>query len=168
MRQSVHPMEANADGEKRQKLGTEDDEWQDVATENSSESVQPETTGYRGGPSFGLDPTTAPDFLTQDLSDGATGQGRNNTLKMNGTSAANGHELDEDDLDGAAEVLSPPQGGGGGNDFSVAKTGRLLTFADETGGNLVEMSYSNRTHYSKQAGPGTVQGAPKGGCCVIQ
>ncbi|KAK1934665.1 hypothetical protein P3T76_011274 [Phytophthora citrophthora] len=154
-------MDVNADGEKRHKIGGEDDEWQDVATENSSEGVQPETTdltGCRGGPSFSLDPTTAPDFMAQE----------DDTLKMNGASAANGHELDEDDLDRAAEVLPPPQGGGGGNDYSAAKTGRMLTFADETGGNLVEMSYSSRTHYSKQAGPGAVQGVPKGGCCVIQ
>eukprot|EP00644_Phytophthora_capsici_P015558 jgi/Phyca11/127512/e_gw1.70.173.1 len=127
MRPSVHPMDVNADGENRPKIGVEDDEWQEVATENSS-----------------------------------------NTVKLNGTSIANEHELDEDNLDGAAEVPVPPQGGGAGNDYSAAKTGRLLTFADETGGNLVEMSYSNRTHYSKQAGPGAMQGVPKGGCCAIQ
>ncbi|KAJ8561723.1 hypothetical protein ON010_g7959 [Phytophthora cinnamomi] len=173
-------MEANADGEKRRKLGVEDDDWQDLATENSSESVQPETTdhspapgGYRG-PTFGDDPTTAPDFMTQDNTPNdelpqasrpplVTGS---SNAKVNGTSDANGHEFEEDDIDGAAEVLPTPQTGAG--EFSVAKTGRLLTFADETGGSLVEMNYSNRTHYSKQAGPGTVQGVPKGGCCVIQ
>ncbi|EGZ25429.1 hypothetical protein PHYSODRAFT_482700 [Phytophthora sojae] len=124
MRQSVHPMEANADGDKRRKLGMEDDDWQDLATENSSESV-------------------------------------------NGTSDPNAHEFEDDDIEGAAEVLhAAPQTGG--NEYTVTKTGRQLTFADETGGALVEMNYSNRTHYSKQAGPGTVQGVPKGGCCVIQ
>ncbi|KAG1692364.1 hypothetical protein DVH05_025531 [Phytophthora capsici] len=166
-------MDVNADGENRPKIGVEDDEWQEVATENSSDGVQPETTdhnsaGYRGGPSFSLDPTTASDFVAQDVKYGATLVERSNTVKLNNTSIANEHELDEDNLDGAAEVLVPPQGGGAGNDYSAAKTGRLLTFADETGGNLVEMSYSNRTHYSKQAGPGAMQGVPKGGCCAIQ
>ncbi|POM73178.1 Hypothetical protein PHPALM_9999 [Phytophthora palmivora] len=125
MRQSVHPMEANSDGEKR-KLGVEDDDWQDVAMENASQSV-----------------------VT-----------RNSNPKVE-------TNFEEDELEGAAEVLSPPQSGGG-NDFSAVKTGRLLTFADETGGSLVEMNYSNRTHYSKQAGPGAIQGVQKGGCCVIQ
>jgi hypothetical protein len=171
MRQSVHPMEATADGEKRNKL--EDDDWQELATENSSESVQPETTdharGYRG-PSFGDDPTTAPDF--GDSPDDAPPPvarpslvTRSSNLKVNGTSDAKGHEF-EDDIEGGAEVLPPAQVGGA--EVSTTKIGRLLTFGDETGGALVEMNYSNRTHYSKQAGPGAVQGAPKGGCCVIQ
>lgn len=180
MRQSVHPMEANADGDKRRKLGMEDDDWQDLATENSSESVQPETTdhshtaNYRG-PTFNDDPTTAPDFMTQDnsLSNDLPQAARpplvtkNSNAKVNGTSDPNAHEFEDDDIEGAAEVLhAAPQTGG--NEYTVTKTGRQLTFADETGGALVEMNYSNRTHYSKQAGPGTVQGVPKGGCCVIQ
>ncbi|GMF16441.1 unnamed protein product [Phytophthora fragariaefolia] len=158
----------------------EDDDWQDLATENSSESVQPDSSdhshlpgGYRG-PSFEDDPTTAPDFVTQDkiLNDDQPQAARpplvtrSSSTKVNGTSDANGHEFEEDDIDGAAEVLSVP--GTGNTEFSVVKTGRQLTFADETGGTLVEMNYSNRTHYSKQAGPGTVQGVSKGGCCVIQ
>ncbi|KAE9047942.1 hypothetical protein PR003_g878 [Phytophthora rubi] len=179
MRQSVHPMEANADSEKRRKLGMDDDDWQDLATENSSESVQPETTdhwhstNYRG-PSFGDDPTTAPDFMTQDntpsndLPPAARPPlvTRSGNAKVNGTSEANGNEFEDDEIDGAAEVLPTPRTGGA--EFSVTRTGRQLTFADETGGALVEMNYSNRTHYSKQAGPGTVQGVPKGGCCAIQ
>ncbi|KAF1781207.1 hypothetical protein JG687_00005252 [Phytophthora cactorum] len=146
-------MEASGDGDKRPKLAMEDDDWQD--TENS----------YRG-PSLGPDPTTAPDFMTTD---GPTPPQliRNNNSTMNGTLDSNDHEIEDDDLEGTAEVLSPPQAGGG-NDSNVAKTGRLLTFADETGGSLVEMTYSNRTHYSKQAGPGAVQGVSKGGCCVVQ
>ncbi|KAG7391726.1 hypothetical protein PHYPSEUDO_003801 [Phytophthora pseudosyringae] len=151
----------------------EDDDWQDLAT---SESVQPEAIDHNSaglrGPSFGLDPTTAPDFMTQDAHDGPPQAARpplvtrNSNLKVNGISEANGHEFEEDDLEGAADVLPPPQSGG--NETNAGKTGRQLTFADETGGTLVEMSYSHRTHYSKQAGPGAVQGVPKGGCCVIQ
>ncbi|GMF16238.1 unnamed protein product [Phytophthora lilii] len=153
----------------------DDDDWQDLATENSYESVQPETTdhshnsaGYRG-PTFGADPTSAPDFQAGDgplQSSKPPLVTRNSNLKVNGTSDPNGHEFEEDDIEGAAEVLPTPPSGG--NEFNVVKTGRQLTFADETGGTLVEMNYSNRTHYSKQAGPGTVQGVPKGGCCVVQ
>ncbi|KAL4161278.1 hypothetical protein PRNP1_001833 [Phytophthora ramorum] len=153
-----------------------DDDWQDLATETSSENIQTENTDHTAsyrGPSFDLDPTTAPDFMTQDNSGDGLPQAarpplttRNSNLKVNGTSDATGHEFEEDDIDGAAEVLPAPPSGG--NEYNTTKTGRQLTFADETGGALVEMSYSNRTHYSKQAGPGMVQGVPKGGCCVVQ
>ncbi|EEY53143.1 uncharacterized protein PITG_06770 [Phytophthora infestans T30-4] len=88
-------------------------------------------------------------------------------VMMNGTLDSSAHELEEDELEGTAAGLASPKFGGG-NSSNVIKTGRLLTFADETGGSLVEMTYSNRTHYSKQAGPGAVQGVTKGGCCVVQ
>lgn len=44
--------------------------------------------------------------------------------------------------------------------------GRRLTFADETGGALAEVNYSNRTHYSKQTGPSALGGTGRA-CCVI-
>ncbi|KUF89040.1 hypothetical protein AM587_10014459 [Phytophthora nicotianae] len=150
-------MEASGDGDQRHKLGMEDDDWQD--TENS----------YRG-PTLGPDPTTAPDFMTTD---GPTPPARpplvarNESPTMNGRLDTNGQELEEDELEGTAAVLLSSQVNGG-SDSNAAKAGRLLTFADETGGSLVEMTYSNRTHYSKQAGPGAVQGVPKGSCCVVQ
>ncbi|OWZ06809.1 hypothetical protein PHMEG_00020889 [Phytophthora megakarya] len=118
MRQSVHPMETNSDGDKGN-IGVEDDDWQDVAAENSSQSDEQEAAVHR--------------------------------------------EIIEDELDGGADVRTTQSG-----ELSATKSGRLLTFADETGGSLVEMNYSNRTHYSKQAGPGAVQGVQRGGCCVIQ
>ncbi|RLN37661.1 hypothetical protein BBJ28_00001926 [Nothophytophthora sp. Chile5] len=61
--------------------------------------------------------------------------------------------------EGSAELLPTPA--------NLTKTSsRLLTFADETGGVLVETIYSNRTHYSKQAGPGANPG-PRAGCCTL-
>ncbi|KAF1334108.1 hypothetical protein FI667_g1914, partial [Globisporangium splendens] len=44
--------------------------------------------------------------------------------------------------------------------------GRRLTFADETGGTLAEINYSNKTHYSKQTGPGSL-GDTGRACCAI-
>lgn len=147
MRQAVHPMETSGDGEIRHKLHLEDDDWQDAAN------------SFRG-PSLGPDLTTAPDFMTADGPSPPP-------VMMNGTLDSSAHELEEDELEGTAAGLASPKFGGC-NSSNVTKTGRLLTFADETGGSLVEMTYSNRTHYSKQAGPGAVQGVTKGGCCVVQ
>lgn len=49
---------------------------------------------------------------------------------------------------------------------STTKSGRQLVFADEVGGTLAEINYSNRTHYSKQAGSGSLTG-PGRTCCAI-
>ncbi|KAJ0405432.1 hypothetical protein P43SY_005051 [Pythium insidiosum] len=46
--------------------------------------------------------------------------------------------------------------------WNRAKSGRRLVFADENGGVLAEISYSNRTHYSKQAGSGPLPGGGRG------
>jgi hypothetical protein len=58
--------------------------------------------------------------------------------------------------------------GAGGDDHHpppIAKPDRRLVFADESGGVLAEITYSSRTHYSKQASTGTL---PAGrACCVI-
>lgn len=45
------------------------------------------------------------------------------------------------------------------------KTGRRLSFADETGGALSEINYSAKTHYSKNGGGSTL--SPAAGCCTI-
>lgn len=49
---------------------------------------------------------------------------------------------------------------------STTKSGRQLVFADEVGGALAEINYSNRTHYSKQAGSGSLTG-PGRACCAL-
>lgn len=48
----------------------------------------------------------------------------------------------------------------------VLQQRRKLTFADENGGELAEISYSNRTHYSKQSSTSSLPGVGRG-CCVI-
>ena len=50
--------------------------------------------------------------------------------------------------------------------WTKPRVGRRLTFADETGSPLAEISYSNRTHYSKQGAAGSLNSAGRG-CCVI-
>lgn len=47
------------------------------------------------------------------------------------------------------------------------KTGRRLTFADETGESLYEVTYSEQTHYSRDADPSAEETAGKGGCCIV-
>jgi hypothetical protein len=46
------------------------------------------------------------------------------------------------------------------------KTGRKLTFADENGGDLVEINYSSRTHYSKTTATSASIVVGKD-CCII-
>lgn len=55
---------------------------------------------------------------------------------------------------------------GGGGTTAGGGRKRRLTFADETGGALAEVSYSTRTHYSKQTGPSALGGTGRA-CCVI-
>ncbi|GLE05506.1 hypothetical protein PINS_up014529 [Pythium insidiosum] len=62
------------------------------------------------------------------------------------------------DPDGSTQSQQQP--------WNRAKSGRRLVFADESGGVLAEISYSNRTHYSKQSGSGQLPGGGRG-CCVI-
>lgn len=72
----------------------------------------------------------------------------------------------------ASESESPPWKSSGGSATNSSSTqapkaqGRRLTFADETGGTLAEVNYSNRTHYSKQTGPSALGGTDRA-CCVI-
>lgn len=87
--------------------------------------------------------------------------------KVNGTTGGGeaGGVLD-DELDEQPTTTTSPAG----DDpppWNRAKTGRQLTFADETGEALAEINYSNRTHYSKQPPPGAAAG-PARACCVIQ
>lgn len=92
--------------------------------------------------------------------------------KVNGTTGGDqGEEVVDDEIDeqptvpaegtlAAGLAAEPPP-------WTQAKTGRRLTFADESGEVLAEINYSNRTHYSKQPAPGGAAGTPRG-CCVIQ
>lgn len=76
----------------------------------------------------------------------------------------------------AGEPEDPPWKSSGGSATSSSSSssstqapkaqGRRLTFADETGGTLAEVSYSNRTHYSKQTGPSALGGTDRA-CCAI-
>lgn len=75
----------------------------------------------------------------------------------------------------ASESENPPWKSGGGSVTNInssttqparAQGGRRLTFADETGGALAEVNYSNRTHYSKQTGPSALGGTGRA-CCAI-
>lgn len=88
------------------------------------------------------------------------------------TSRSTGSEVarDPDDDDPAGQSSDTVEGLSPAPSYPPPKTatggGRRLTFADETGGMLAEVSYSNRTHYSKQTGPGALGGAGRA-CCVI-
>ncbi|RLN87748.1 hypothetical protein BBJ28_00005458 [Nothophytophthora sp. Chile5] len=166
-------MEASDTEEDRPSLA-EGDDWQDMTAEISlgEGGSQPKAT-ERGpmaaanddderGPSLSEE-SASPDSLAVRAKGRPTAaplppKTVDGPAKVNSTAAVKDHGYDED-VEGSAELLQTPA--------SLTKaSSRLLTFADETGGALVETIYSNRTHYSKQAGPGTAPG-PRAGCCTL-
>lgn len=143
MRQSVYPI-ASADGKSRSKLAGENDQGSEgsVNTNYQIPSFRPKHINFSAanGPRPSL-------VFTES---------KHTTIKNNGQHV-------KDSFDDTAKVFP-----GCGNSIHVDKSERRLVFADETGGMLAEMTYSYRTHYSKQTGPGPIQSVPKDGCCVVQ
>lgn len=107
-------------------------------------------------------PLTSPSGGNQVQTIGASSQQQlDNERGASAVILATGSDPEDPPWKSSALIASPPvtkPAGTGG--------GRRLTFADETGGVLAEVSYSNRTHYSKQAGPSTLGGAGRA-CCTI-
>lgn len=77
-----------------------------------------------------------------------------------GTAAAAASQLDRSGELSSTSASAPPP------TWAQNKSERRLVFADENGGALADITYSSRTHYSKQAGVGALPGAGRA-CCVI-
>lgn len=179
MRQAVHPMDDSPADSRAQATFTGAPHTQgdaDGADQGGGDGGKPTDLGtgdLRPGKLPGMT-VQAADSIPSPAGGGAavkpvllvTGSHR----KVNGTT--NGGEAggvldDELDEQPEAAVGSTAMAADAPPAWTAGKTGRQLTFADESGGALAEISYSNRTHYSKQPPPGAAVG-PSRACCVIQ
>lgn len=156
MRQSVHPMDTTTP-KAGQNIGTPDldDDDSQRFTETSSDPshdamMAPMVTKLHShGSSYDMNVSSSP--ASSPI------QGRRGSNGPPDSMATNMH---------ADAPLGHVGGSSGGAHVNRPKPGRRLTFADETGGVLAEISYSSRTHYSKQSGAGPLNGTGRS-CCVI-
>jgi hypothetical protein len=177
MRQAVHPMDDSlADSRAQATLtGTLDTQGDaDGANQgggDGAKSTDLNTSDLRPGKLPGMT-VQATDSAPSPVGGGAAVKPvllvAGNHRKVNGTTGGGeaGGVLD-DELDEQPEGAAATTATDAPPPWTAGKTGRQLTFADEAGGALAEISYSNRTHYSKQLPPGAAVG-PGRACCVIQ
>lgn len=149
-RQSVHPMEMTKNGQSGAPV---DDDDSQRGTDNSSEHIMDDNAAeFRGAPT---EIPSSEDIHAASSNSSRAGSYQDKPIHHSSENSSNAvipSDLSESD--------DPPIWRG------QPKPGRRLTFADETGGVLVEISYSNKTHYSKQAGPSAIGGTGRA-CCVI-
>ncbi|TMW65957.1 hypothetical protein Poli38472_003722 [Pythium oligandrum] len=148
MRQSVHPMET---------IKNDYSASQTASPRNSSNDTLPhriadDTNDPKSPRGKAMDDQVDPHMTPGP---GGGGRGREDEYDK-GASAGT-----QDNTD----VIS----GMGSDQQSFNRTGKVarrLTFADEAGGALAEVNYSNRTHYSKQTSQSALPGTGRA-CCVI-
>ncbi|KAL7684991.1 hypothetical protein Plhal304r1_c033g0105621 [Plasmopara halstedii] len=145
MHQTVYPIDASVDGTPRLKLAVENHYSQDLDRKDSTR-VNHRIPLSTSEPDLSIANDSRPTVIITN--------GKHWTIE-------NSNHHKENDTDRKKQTDD-------GNNLIVAKSRRQLFFADETGGALVEMTYSNRTHYGKQVGPGAIQSIRKDGCCAVQ